>query len=132
MAYLQKEKLFSKKWFISYSLIIVGALILASSFVFFITPYKFVPGGVFGISIVLHYLIGSPVGLTGLLLNIPPTIIGIKILGPKFGVKTVIGFTLTSLFIDGLTYFWGYKPLVENDALLSCIFGGVTCGRGLS
>jgi uncharacterized membrane-anchored protein YitT (DUF2179 family) len=131
MAYLQKEKLFSKKWFISYSLIIIGAFILASSFVFFITPYKFVPGGVFGISIILHYLIGVPVGITGLVLNIPLTLIGIKILGPKFGVKTVVGFTLTSFFIDGLTYFWGYKPLVENDALLSCIFGGVTCGAGI-
>ena len=37
------------------------------------------------------------------LLNIPLTIAGIKILGPRFGVKTVIGFVLTSIFIDGIT-----------------------------
>jgi uncharacterized membrane-anchored protein YitT (DUF2179 family) len=126
-----KEKFLSKRWFKSYAMIIIGSLFLASSFVFFITPYKFVPGGVFGVSIVIHYLLGFPVGLTGLILNIPLAIIGIKILGPKFGVKTVVGFTLTSIFIDTLSYFWGSAPLVENDALLASIFGGVTCGFGL-
>ncbi|HNY02482.1 MAG TPA: YitT family protein [Bacteroidales bacterium] len=57
-AILFREKPFSMKWIISYSLIIIGAFILATSFVLFITPYKIVPGGVYGISIVLHYLLG--------------------------------------------------------------------------
>ena len=94
MAYLQKDKLFSKKWFYSYSLIVIGAFIMAVGFVYFISPHKIVPGGVFGISIVLHHLLGFPIGVTGLVLNIPLTILGIKILGPRFGVKTVVGFTL--------------------------------------
>ncbi len=131
MTFIVKEKLFSKKWFISYSLIIIGSFILASGFVLFITPYKIVPGGVYGISIVLHYLIGTPVGLVALCFDIPLTIIGIKILGPRFGFKTVIGFVLTAVFVDSLTYFWGENPLVENDALLSSIFGGVFIGLGL-
>ena len=33
--------------------------------------------------------------------------------------------------MDGLTYFYGEAPLVENDALLSSIFGGVFIGFGL-
>jgi len=41
-----REKIFSKKWFKAYSLIIIGAFILAAGFVYFITPYKIVPGGV--------------------------------------------------------------------------------------
>lgn len=131
MAFLFKEKAFSKKWFISYSLIIIGSFILASGFVFFITPYKIVPGGVYGISIVLHYLFGTPVGLMALMFDIPLTIIGIKILGPRFGVKTVVGFALTACFVDTLTYFWGFDPLVPGDALLSSIFGGVLIGLGL-
>jgi len=131
MAYISKEKLFSKKWFISYALITLGAFILAAGFVFFISPYKIVPGGVYGIGIVAHHLMGVPVGLTGLILNIPLTLIGIKLLGPKFGVKTVVGFFLSSGFIDGLTYLYGENPLVENDPLLSSIFGGVLVGAGL-
>ena len=131
MAFVIKEKLFSKKWLINYSLIIVGSFILASGFVFFITPYKFVPGGVYGTSIVFHYLFDTPVGLVALLFDIPLTIIGIKVLGPRFGIKTVLGFVLTAFFVDGITYLYGYEPLVEGDPLLSSIFGGVVVGLGL-
>ena len=125
------EKVFSRKWFLHYALIILGSFILAAGFVFFISPYRIVPGGVYGIAIVVHYLTkgliswapeGFPIGLMGLILNIPLTIIGIRVLGPKFGVKTVVGFILSSVFMDLITYFWGEKPLVEGDALLSSIF----------
>jgi len=129
--FLMKEKPFTRKWFMAYSLIILGAFILAAGFVLFITPYKIVPGGVYGISIVLHYLFGTPVGLVALCFDIPLTLIGIKFLGPRFGFKTVLGFSLTAVFTDTLTYFWGFKPLVEGDALLSSIFGGVMAGVGL-
>jgi len=131
MGYLQKEKLFSKKWFMSYSMVVIGAFIMAAGYVYFISPHKIVPGGVFGISIVLHHLFGLPIGLTALVMNIPLTLIGIKILGPRFGVKTVVGFTLVSIFIDLLTMIWGEKPLVADDVLLSSIFGGVLVGFGL-
>ena len=103
--FLLKEKPFTKKWFISYSLIITGSFILAAGFVFFVTPYKIVPGGVYGISIVLHYLFGTPVGMMALAFDIPLTIVGIRILGPRFGFKTVLGFSLTAVFTDTLTYF---------------------------
>lgn len=131
MTFIINEKLFSKKWFIAYSLIAVGAFIMASGFVLFITPYKIVPGGVYGVSIVLHHLFGTPVGLIALCFDIPLTLLGIKILGPRFGIKTVVGFVLTAGFVDLLTYLWGEQALVENDALLSSIFGGVFIGLGL-
>ncbi|MEZ5198581.1 MAG: YitT family protein [Bacteroidales bacterium] len=130
MAFIVKEKLFSKKWFISYGQIIVGAFIMAVGFVFFITPYKIVPG-VYGISIVLHHLFVLLVGLIALGFDIPLTLIGIKVLGPRFGIKTVVGFIFTAVFVDLLTYLWGENPLVEKDALLSSIFGGLLIGVGL-
>jgi uncharacterized membrane-anchored protein YitT (DUF2179 family) len=129
--FVNREKPFTKKWFLSYSLIITGSFILATAFVFFITPYKIVPGGAYGISIVLHYILGTPVGLMALCFDIPLTIIGMKILGPRFGFKTVLGFSLTAVFTDTLTFIWGFEPLVKGDALLSSIFGGFLCGLGL-
>ena len=131
MAFLQKDKVFSKRWLKHYSLILIGSFILASGFVLFITPYKIVPGGVYGISIMLHHIFGTPVGFVALLFDIPLTIIGIKILGPRFGIKTVVAFVLTAVFVDGLTYFYGTEPLVKDDALLSSIFGGLFIGVGL-
>lgn len=131
MPFLQKDRMFTRKWFISYLLIIVGTFLVATGYVYFITPYKIVPGGIYGISIVLHHMFGTPVGLTALLFNIPLTIIGTKVLGPRFGTKTVVGFVLTSVFVDALSYFSQYKPLVESDPLLSSVFGGALVGAGV-
>ena len=36
-----------------------------------------------------------------------------------------------AVFVDLLTYFQGDVPLVEGDALLSAVFGGVLLGVGL-
>ncbi len=127
----KKEKVFSRKWVISYLLILIGAFIMASGYVLFISPYKIVPGGVYGIGIILYHLMDLPIGLTGLALNIPLAIIGVKLLGPRFGVKTVVGFFLVSGFIDGIEMWYGSEPLVEGDPLLSSIFGGVFIGLGL-
>jgi len=113
---------------------------MACGYVFFITPNKIVPGGVFGLSIVIHYVSsgifswapeGLPVGMMALIMNIPLVIIGIRVLGPRFGMKTIMGFVLTSVFIDLLTYIHGYKPLVKDDMLLSSIYGGILIGFGL-
>lgn len=142
MAFVQNERPFSKKWFISYLLIFIGSFILAAGFVFFINPYNIVPGGVYGIGIVVHHLTtgvfsfwptGIPIGLFGLVLNIPLTIIGIKVLGPRFGIKTIVGFVITSVFMDLLTMVVGEKdPLgLANDVLMACVFGGVLIGFGL-
>lgn len=149
---IQADRIFSKRWIISYFLIITGSFILASGFVFFINPYNFVPGGVYGIGILVHHLTrglfhpvtvfglqlipgdgGFPIGTFGLLLNIPLTLIGIKVLGSRFGVKTVVGFTLSSVFMDILTSFVGNTdPLgIKDELLMSCVFGGVVIGFGL-
>ncbi len=128
----QPEKLFSAKWFKSYALIVVGTFLVAVGYVLFITPDKIVPGGIYGISIMLHYLLGTPIGLTALAFNIPLTLIGTKLLGPRFGAKTVVAFVLTSIYVDVLYYFFGSDPLVPGEPLISCIFGGVFIGIGVA
>ncbi len=140
MKIITKEKFLSKEWILAYSLIIIGAFAMAVGFVFFVSPYKFAPGGVYGISIVLHHLTvgmfdfmpnGLPIGLTALAMDIPLTIIGTKILGPRFGAKTIVGFVSLAAFTDILESFWGNKALVEGQPLLSAIYGGVLIGIGL-
>lgn len=133
-------KKFSGYWYFNYLVMIIGAFIIASAYVLFITPNRIVPGGIYGVSIIIHYLThnlfpfapeGLPVGTMGIILDIPLTLLGIKVLGKRFGVKNFFGIVMTSFFIDTLTIFWGYKPLVENDVLLSSVFGGVMSGVGL-
>ena len=45
-----------KRNVMDYSLIVVGSFLQALSYVLFLAPYKIVPGGVYGISIVIHYV----------------------------------------------------------------------------
>jgi len=131
MSFITKEKIFSKDWFTVYSLILIGTLIMSAGFVFFISPYKLVPGGVYGVAILLHHTMGFPIGLVGLALDIPLTLIGLKILGPRFGIKTVVGFVSTSIWITLLELLYGYEPLVTDEPLLSAIYGGALIGVGL-
>ncbi|NLL27491.1 MAG: YitT family protein [Bacteroidales bacterium] len=131
MSYITKEKFLSGQWFKAYSLIVIGSFIMAAGFVLFVSPFRLAPGGVYGISIVIHHLFNTPIGLVGLLIDIPLIIIGIKVLGPKFGIKTVMGSVLLSLWITLLEFTYGYEPLVNDDPLLSSIFGGVLIGFGL-
>jgi uncharacterized membrane-anchored protein YitT (DUF2179 family) len=130
-SFVSYEKPFSKRWFKAYSFIVLGTFILSLGYVYFIAPHKIVPGGVYGVSIVLHHTFGLPVGLTALAFNIPLVLLGIKLLGPRFGTKTIAGFVLTAIFVDTLSYFSELKPLIEGDDLLASIFGGLLMGVGV-
>ncbi|MCR5453624.1 MAG: YitT family protein [Bacteroidales bacterium] len=130
---------FNKASLKQYLMVLLGTFIVSAAYMLFISPYKFMPGGVYGISIMVHHLTkgtfemfpdGFPIGTLALLIDIPLTIIGTKILGPRFGFKTVLGFVSMSVFTSVLEYFWGYEPLVQGEPLLSAIFGGVLVGIG--
>jgi uncharacterized membrane-anchored protein YitT (DUF2179 family) len=125
-----EEKLFSALWCRNYALVVFGSLLVALGYNFFIMPHKLVPGGVFGFSIILNQLIDMPVGTIALCINIPLLAWGIKVLGGKFGVKTILAMVLGSMFIDGLTYFFG-NPIITKDLLVSSMFGGAIIGLGI-
>ncbi len=130
-AYISREKPFSKKWFKAYGFIVLGAVVISVGYVYFIIPYKILPGGVYGIAIVLHHSLGFPVGMTALVFNAALLGLGLKVLGPRFGIKTLTALVLTSLLVDLGSFLTGLEPLVEDDALLSSIFGGVLVGVGV-
>lgn len=120
--------------------VVVGAALLATAFVLFITPYRIVPGGVYGMGVVLNYLFPAiQVGTYGLAMDIPLLIIAFRIFGAKFGTKTIVAAVLTPVIMNALTWFAGTDPItmfggkidLSNDVLLSCIFGGTLMGAGV-
>lgn len=122
------------KIFTDYFQVVLGSFILAAGYVLFINPYNLVPGGLFGLGLVVHRLVPwVSVGMFSLVMNIPILIVGIRVLGPKFGLKTVVGLVLSSAFMDGLTYFYGEKDLLGlgDDVLLCAIFGAIFIGAGV-
>lgn len=131
----------AKRLATDYTLIVVGAFLQAFSYVLFLAPYKIIPGGVYGISIVIHYMTkgmfsfmpeGLPMGMTALCFNIPFMLLAAKKIGLHSGGKTVVTFLLVSIFTDMLTYISGGAPLVKDDTILACFYGGAILGAGVT
>ena len=84
--------------------VLLGALILSAGFVFFINPYKIVPGGIYGASIVLHQLFPTiQVGTFGYMFDIPLLIISFLLLGGKLGFRTVLASLTMPLMMNVLS-----------------------------
>ena len=117
-----------------YMQIALGAAVLAVGIYFFFMPHNLIVGGVSGLGIIIRYYTEDwaftiPVWLTNLTINIPLLLIALKVIGPKFIVKTVFAtfFLSFSLFL-----LEEHVPfLLETDFFLASIMGGVACGIGV-
>ncbi len=106
----------------------LGVLLTALGLDLFLIPNKIAAGGVSGIATILYYLIGAPVGITMLVLNVPLFILGILRLGLPFGFRSLYGTISLSLAIDLLA---PVLPVPTQDVLLASLYGGVLVGLGL-
>lgn len=114
---------------LEYLVITAGAFLVALAADVFLIPNQVVSGGVTGVAIILYYLIGTPVGIVTLLLNIPLFIAGVRWGGGlTTGIRTVYAVIIMSFFIDFLQ---GRVPAVTRDPLLYTIYGGIIDGLGL-
>ena len=122
--------MFAKIWDIikKYWGIVPGTLMTAAGVSLFLLPNKIITGGVSGVSTLLYHTLGVEPGLSSALINIILLIVGIKILGKYFVIKTLIGSGLLSLFIQ-LT---SYLPPATSNILLATIFGAVFYGGGIA
>ncbi|MEA2077930.1 MAG: YitT family protein, partial [Candidatus Marinimicrobia bacterium] len=125
----ERDKI-QKKNFIDYIMIMAGSLIMAAGLMLFLIPNKVSAGGVSGISTILYHIFNWPPGITMLALNIPLFIIGIRIFGKKFGMKTFWGIIWISLFTDLIGVVLKLSP-VTHDPLLATVYGGLLLGGGL-
>jgi Uncharacterized conserved protein len=109
--------------------LITGAMIYAVSINMFTAPNNIAPGGISGISTMLNYLFGVPIGLFVFLLNIPIMVWSILDIGYKLVVKTLLAIVLSSVIID---VFSTFLPVYTGDMILVALFAGLLEGVGLS
>lgn len=107
---------------------LLGSAVYAVSVNAFSAPNHIAPGGATGLSTLLNYVSGLPIGTGILLVNLPLFILGIWKLGWKFMTKTVVATVMLSVVID-LSAPW--LPVYEGDTLLAALFAGVLSGAGL-
>ena len=108
-----------KQEILAYFYLILGSALFAVGDVMFVNPYHLAPGGVYGLANVFNALWGWKISLAGICMDIPLLIIGTIILGPKFGVKTIISVILIPVFTYILETFWGYAPVIHGGAVVA-------------
>ena len=113
------EKKNFKQEVFAYILLIVGSALFAVGDVMFVNPYLMAPGGTYGLSNVLNTLWPWKIALYAICMDIPLLIIGTIILGPKFGVKTVVSTILIFVFTFLLESVWGYNPVIHDGAIVA-------------
>lgn len=142
------ETVGSLVWWREMITIIIGCIIVAVGFVFFINPYNIVPGGVYGLGIVLHNIFPSiQVGTFGYMFDIPLLTIAIILFGKQFGGRTLFAAAITPGLMNILTALvYPTKEAIQsldpalliggaidlsNHLMLACILGGTVVGAGL-
>jgi len=126
---VKNMKTFFNKY-IDFILIIIGSLLLSIALMVFLLPNKINTGGVSGIATILYHLFDFPAGISMLALNIPLFLIGVKIFGKKFGIKTIWGIIWVSFFCDFIDKILKIEP-ITNDRFLATLYGGLLLGTGL-
>ncbi len=124
----QVTKVDLKFYFIDLLGIIAGCFIMALSMNMFKVPNFLVPGGISGIGVFAYHIIGVPVGLTIIILNIPLFVAAYFQLGPRMVVQSLIGTLIFSFAIDVTAPF---LPQATDDLLLAAVYGGVIMGIGV-
>ncbi len=120
-----------------YIFITLGLISYALGWAAFLIPYQITTGGTTGIGAIIYYATGFPIQWSYFIINAVLMTFAIKILGPKFSIKTTFA-------IFGLTFFlWFFQLLVngsdgvppqllgEGQDFMACLIGAAMCGAGL-
>jgi len=110
-----------------YFFMILGAFVVAMSLDLFLVPADIAPGGLSGVSILIHHLAKIPVGISILFLNIPIFLLSLKYFSRDFVISSLFGMIFLAVFTDVFAFI---KP-VTSDMLLSAVYGGALMGLGL-
>ena len=113
----------------SHFIITFGLLLNALAWTAFLIPAEITGGGITGVSTLIFYATGFPLGIMYLIINAILILISIKILGTNFGVKTIFSVVVLAFFLSLLQRYIN-KPIV-NDTFLSTVIGGILGGAGI-
>ena len=120
--------------------IVLGAVIFAAGFNFFIEPAGIILGGVTGIATIINHFTKDflpflTIGVLIILLNIPLFLLSFKVLGKKFIIRAAVGTLVSSIAIDLFALLLKNVQLfsyTDDKQLLYALLGGGCVGGGLA
>ena len=92
----------------------------------FLLSSHFIDGGVTGISMLLSSVLGFPLAVLILIINLPFIAIGFSQSGWKFALRSALAIAGLSLCLAFIHY-----PDVTSDKVLTAVFGGFFIGAGI-
>lgn len=107
--------------------IVLGATMGSISFVYLTFPNDIVSGGTTGIAQILNLLIGTPVGVMNIAMNIPLFVWAWKKLGRRVVLLSGLCMLVNSVMIDVFSLIPFH---VTDDHLLAAVYGGLLSGFG--
>lgn len=107
-------------------LIVIGIFSAAFGFKGFLLTNQFIDGGATGISLLVSALTTIPLYLLIIGINIPFVILGYKIIGRSFAIKTAFAISGLALCVATVSF-----PDITKDPLLVAVFGGFFLGAGI-
>lgn len=117
-------------------LVVLGGFLLAGNIVVFARPANLFPGGFTGISLLIqdifqkYFNVHLPYSVINYILNAVPVWIGIKYIGKKFTLLSIVMIFISGFFTDFLASFSFLH--VTDDMLLCSVFGGILNGTAIS
>lgn len=106
---------------------LIAGMLIAAGVYNFALHADFPVAGFSGIAIILYHLLGLPVGIGTILLNIPVAVLCYKFLGKMFFLKSLKSIIITSVMMD---YAAPLFPVYDGNRLLAGLCMGVLCGFG--
>ncbi|WP_010650519.1 YitT family protein [Oceanobacillus massiliensis] len=116
-------KLFMKK----FGLVVAGGVIQGFGMGLFLFPHSIPSGGAGGIAVLFNYWFNLDIGLALWIVNFSMLLFGVRFLGKRFAVWTVIAITVTSISID----FFEQSYIPNRNLILDLLFGSVFLGTGI-
>lgn len=107
-------------------LIATGIFSAAFGLKSFLLPNQFIDGGATGITLLLTGITGLHFAVIITLVNAPFILMGAKIIGRRFAVKTIAAILLLALVVTTVQF-----PVITQEKILVALFGGFFLGAGI-
>lgn len=123
----EKNKISKKDVFLevkNYALITVCLFVIALGWTAFLIPNHMLGGGVNGIAVIVYWVSGLSTGVTIFTLNAILILFSLKVLGWKFGLKTIYCIVVMSVFFSLLQRYIT-TPVITDKFLAAVIGGGI-------
>ena len=120
-----------------YIAITFGLLCYAFGWAAFMLPYQITTGGVTGIAATIYYSTGIEIQISYLIINSVLLAVALKILGPKFSIKTIYAILVLTFFL------WFFQNILKDDSgklpqflgvgqdFMACVIGASLLGFGV-